>query len=1355
MSMKLEYGKKDYEIYIYKNELTQDTPNGEKYFRQKKIAMIGTNKYKSPIDACAPKFTPNINGKKTLTFNMYYKFLNPSTNEYEINPYVDLIKNETWIALKMDGDWYDLIITKVLKNSDGTVYTYTAEDRAITELGKNGFNAELALELENNMGTITELGETILNGSDWQVDKEGSDLIIQSLEDALYSVEVENLIARRRTNYLPDAYYIHQVEDHDGKAITGTIYVFYTDIKENRQQVGFLYTENKEPELNADGTIVNSYNYYCARDEIGTIPNKVSDYRGRRVVRSPKTFYDYDLKRTMTRYKEKGGSDEQYYGFSETDYISPEFVRNYISNSYNMTSLYDWVRLYDVEEGVGKEKTIPHLRVETMPFPAYSPYVSYINANGEFLNKGIHGYRTTIKNLVENEKYVLAIVTKTEGYSVTDPENPLYIEGSASFDVNNISLNNLYFKVAFYKYLNHDRNSVECFSDQDCTTHGSVFGANTEDGYVKFHSDGNFEVIDPYDNNKRKTFTYMEIPSNVTITDITKDYGLDYNLGCFFKATEDTELYEVMFFKKYVVNDRLVFPSQIPPHLPDNPVTQDTVAQELMQTYYYLYKNTEVTDSSSGKSVLQKVLSKSDFENNWEVIYNESCEKIGSITGKEKNYYTLLSDLTKSFDCWMEFIYERDDNGDIIYEEFDYDKYGHKIDAKYQWRELTSLSDSTLKAVKKIDWLETFTKFLPVVESTDAPSAQVSTKIYTAQEVKGFYTNYIYELDFSGYGAYPHLAPRYFQLEKIVDSSIETITLKRPKKLVRFKNYLNDTPNWAGFKYGINDRSIQRTEDAANFSTKVVVKNNANEFATNKFASIARSQWNPTKDNFIIDFSYYIRHGFLDQSELNEDLYGENGLFTQLSKKNGELEEITATYIAKTVDLDKKQANWETYYLAEQAAQENILKYQTMLSNCGDEFTIDLTDWYVGGLWPVRDHTYIVKIATNREDMTSSTEYPFFTGLQIDPDRSGDYTSPLDGIELKVLYFNEGKMYGVDSETQSPAEYDFNEATAHTHKSIYYDGNLTPEEIEQRTYYYYIQDEPTEEFKDYLTKKFGYRKNNLDNIKRHGTYRFETGGNNTTKKPIPYHNKADYYFNHGMYTYCQKIDELLIKRQIHSAQEEAAEQGLNALKQEIEVDRENFNNKLLEKEEILRRFLIKYADFIKESSWTSEDYMDDDLYYLDARDSLHTAAFPKVSYTINVANIADLENCDCYKMKVGDYTFIEDVEFFGYDDKKRPAKEWVVLTEATYDLESPEKDTFKVQNYKSQIEDLFSRLSASLQNLELNKGGYNRQISNESFMDNFVFDKESIHSKNYNPQTQTGWALYSNGTAKIFSLNEN
>jgi len=132
------------------------------------------------------------------------------------------------------------------------------------------------------MGTVQELGTAILKGSDWRVAPQEldtrtglkSDLIIQSLEDALYSAQITLSQSNfsKRSDYLPDAYYIHEVKDLSMKDITdGTIYIFYNDWVEKTKptdEIGFLYCGNVEPELNADGTIVNSYNYVATRSTL-------------------------------------------------------------------------------------------------------------------------------------------------------------------------------------------------------------------------------------------------------------------------------------------------------------------------------------------------------------------------------------------------------------------------------------------------------------------------------------------------------------------------------------------------------------------------------------------------------------------------------------------------------------------------------------------------------------------------------------------------------------------------------------------------------------------------------------------------------------------------------------------------------------------------------------------------------------------------------------------------------------------------------------------------------------------------------------------------------------------------------
>lgn len=138
-----------------------------------------------------------------------------------------------------------------------------------------------------------------------------------------------------------------------------------------------------------------------------------------------------------------------------------------------------------------------------------------------------------------------------------------------------------------------------------------------------------------------------------------------------------------------------------------------------------------------------------------------------------------------------------------------------------------------------------------------------------------------------------------------------------------------------------------------------------------------------------------------------------------------------------------------------------------------------------------------------------------------------------------------------------------------------------------------------------------------------------------------------------------------------------------------------------------KQFYTKYARFIQEGTWSSEDYWNDDLYYLDAIQVAYTSSRPQISYEINVLRLSDTEDYSSKVFQLGDISFIQDVEYFGYlDDKITPYKEQVILTEITSFFDTPDKDSIKVQNYKTQFDDLFQRITAAVQNLEFSQGKY-------------------------------------------------
>ena len=160
------------------------------------------------------------------------------------------------------------------------------------------------------------------------------------------------------------------------------------------------------------------------------------------------------------------------------------------------------------------------------------------------------------------------------------------------------------------------------------------------------------------------------------------------------------------------------------------------------------------------------------------------------------------------------------------------------------------------------------------------------------------------------------------------------------------------------------------------------------------------------------------------------------------------------------------------------------------------------------------------------------------------------------------------------------------------------------------------------------------------------------------------------------------------------------------------------------KQDYINKFYSKYSRFLQEGTWNSDDYIDDELYYLDAQKVSTTSAQPKVTYTIQVMDVEPLDYSELilahdytgYGFGVGDKTYIEDTEFFGYRYANvegagaiaTPIQEEVIVSQISRYLDNPEQDQITIQNYKTQFEDLFQRITATVQNAEYREGSYLR-----------------------------------------------
>lgn len=375
----------------------------------------------------------------------------------------------------------------------------------------------------------------------------------------------------------------------------------------------------------------------------------------------------------------------------------------------------------------------------------------------------------------------------------------------------------------------------------------------------------------------------------------------------------------------------------------------------------------------------------------------------------------------------------------------------------------------------------------------------------------------------------------------------------KPVKTVKFSQYSpNSAENHAGFKYGINLKGIKRTVDSNSIASKVIVKPNNQEYATDGMCTIARAPSNQSGETEIINFDYYINQGLISYGQVINDLYGTGA--TDLR------------YFAKLKNLNK-QINEEATY---------VNAYSNTVSELEGQYDL-----------------YNAEILAYDNEISELTSY--LNNLNVNDEKRTQYANEIARLEI-----------------------------------------LRSVALQNR---------------DAIEKK------------ENGT-----------------------------------VTGTLSKYQ-----------GL------IDVAEERIKKLQKEKEDLKLKFYTKYSRFIQEGTWTDESYVDDELYYLDAVKISNTSAYPQVSYTINVLSIEDVDGYEAYKFNVGDRTYIEDVEFFGYVTKefngmsaKTPYRMEVIVSERNQNLDDASKTTITIKNYKNQFEELFQKITATTQSLQYQVGEYAR-----------------------------------------------
>jgi hypothetical protein len=1059
--------KNKYEISLWEDRLVSQTGEGQsivpEHYEEEKVCIIGSDTMTSQARALEPKLVRNVNGTNKLTFKLYYTYIDNETGKRIQNPFISLLVNERKVKCKWEDEWYDFVIKGIQEDSNGKTITYTCEDLYINELSKTGFSLEFDQKLNNNQGTAQELAKKVLEGTDWVVDTNTSDHILQTIEEPLYSATLtQNLDAKDKNNAT--------------KTILGgsIIYIFYSVVQEKKSYVQFIYNTSYETESNSQLLKENNCYSIDMKTEgwegfvstyLNGDPVFSDDYRGKRLVRKQLQEFNSALNRNCYVYKDQ--SNNKVLGYSTVEYKDPTVVLNLISNSKEFVDTNGWQgalswELYPLffgEEKLNYSYTSTTYLRNTAKDPILV-FNSGLQDSAGYLEDGlqpgqryflrIRGYNGEPKNNT----------TLTDGisfhiydyFTALSSENsiPVHNEEDYCEKIGGPQLEDYYFitsdveKIEGKSY--YIRNTETKKYDPKDFPDGAVFPGNEplyEKGQILQIE---FEVIRARPK-KEITAGYF---GKHTYTDSNGNSHTETSIarpGIFISLPANSWIQEVQFYQRVEGYNGSVI------HLGDF----DT--QSIGTTYYKYFlpsdnykKEEDIAYLYCG--ITQKTDLTEVYEDKSEDTTHVLYEKIRSITAKNSNRFNILQNIAETFQCWVRFKIEHDKNtGKIIYE------------------------------------------------------------------------NGI------------------------------------PKKTVYFKEEVGEDLGY-GFVYGIDLKTISRSIDSNQLTTKVVVAPNTSEYAENGICRIADADLNENGENYILDFGYYISQGLLNSGELNKYLYlpdnnGKSGFYVELKKKNKEYNEIVEKLTPKKTELSK-QTSLQTIY-----------------------------DQYV----------------------------------------SNSVT------EITTLQNNLCKLVGFD--------------------------NFDDEKI-------------------------------LDYLKTHS--------DNQEAKNI----------------YSNLITQQH-KRESFQASLKLIEASVNELTEVVKGYEEDLEAKANEKKALENAFYQKFSRFIQEGSWTSQDYIDPNLYYLDARSVAYTSSRPKISYNISVIRLNALDEYKGKKFNVGDISFIEDKEFFGYikgeDAWKTPYHEKVLISESTSWFDSPEKDTFTIQNYKTQFEDLFQRITATTQSLQYSTGEYNRASS--------------------------------------------
>ena len=1414
---------------LSENELTVNFEKDEEYYlKEKKIFVFGSNQHNNYNSAKDIEFKRSSKDISTLTFSLYDNYYDRDTGNYCSNPYIPYLKNESKIKLFYDNSWYDFFITNIQESflTDHKI-TYTAKDAFVLELSKIGFNKTFNTDLNNNIGNIDELSETLLDGTQWSVGD--NDDIIQYIEQPVFLCKTTKKIKTTdpNTTIEKNKFILLFYNEVVGELKENNLHCFYNSNLTNENYSDYVINgilDSNNISLYTIETVKNDNNEAISI-EYETIslknykrPNFINDnyfdllfsIRGNQIVQQPIMHYNKPLNKYVYEYIDTEDSNKKYYGYETREYSTDTLVENllphgenfintdawYISNSENNFKTQLDLNVTSDNYEVSSETYIDEFTTDsTYSFLELSTNIKdnsgvfgqphgflfntdltynynkldHLNINDEFalrlsiergIDKSIGSSGTSYQDdqitMIESicpflyfypskekiqQEYLSAFSKEDQIFSFWYPTNYSQSGKECANLSERVQCGNLipvYWSVAdedivpiFYTY---EENIIDCIKNNK-----DIISAKTSYDSPSYNSPGFYNLYFILENDRAYHFPETQRNKLMTLYGVTSSFFNTYTTGyyTFNYGTNDENLEyvkkeilktppkydkwyltakgkkEIICFigRIYEKNEIIILKANQEEYVRYNttdinqtftyfnyrkiPIISNIIDRIYGNNYLFFGDSSSQGDFSSNEPIIETnsaniklhyygtsnygenemikyyvtfslnndIQLQNLSENNilkierYDIIQNINengnleiyfkpvnitvkgiTDENGLISGlpfATDSYYNDFDIIMRSRAVWKPVQYSP--NGTCIFESCGTFKgktiinsngvaeisqqnfsYGDLLSKNIGlfflikptlYDSAASTSESVMKIKIAISSVEMFRKYLDkkngeIITPQDVISSSINTlySLYDPELEQN--KNAINKNDIQlAYEEY-YLDPRY---EKVIDlegNKINTITINnsniyniaqklaeifdvwlnievqhnedgsltldenthKPNKKISFKNreYIE---NYAGIKYGINLKNLQRQLDSTDIINKLIVKDNKNEYGINGICSITRSGLNVSGSTNVFNFDYYINQGILNGEEVYNILYNK--------------------------------------------------------------------------IYP---KTYIIGHKLNQ------------------------LAEELNTLEIKIR--------------QTLAEVEFNEVTFNNIEKELNDNKMGIYSITGYDYSLYLSNP---KISDSSNPFYIYKDNN---------------------QFLSYLNKTKYYY--------------LLSNKYKNALSTSRKQLEQEQQQYISYTQQR-NGLIYQRDYLLNKIYELYAPYIKEGSWISEDYLDDDKYYLDAEKKLSESSKPKVTYTIDIVDLSSLPEFKSYIFNLKDKTFIEDPDIFGYDSSNRPYKEEVIITELTDYPLSPDKNKITIQNYKTQFDDLFQRMVSTIQAVEYKTDNYNKRDT--SFKNKILYNK--------------------------------